>query len=46
VRLPAPRCFAIPGSALAAIETSLATIIQANAALEQFHQARAGAPGG
>jgi len=35
--------FAIPGQHLAALEASLATIVRANQALEQFHQARAGA---
>ena len=35
--------FAIPGQHLAALETSLGTIVRANEALEQFHQARAGA---
>lgn len=35
--------FAIPGGQLAAIEESLATIVRANEALEQFHRARAGA---
>ena len=34
--------FAIPGQHLAALEESLATIVRANHALEQFHQARAG----
>jgi uncharacterized protein (DUF169 family) len=34
--------FAIPGQHLAALEASLATIVRANQALEQFHQARAG----
>lgn len=34
--------FAIPGAQLAAVEESLATIVRANEALEQFHQARAG----
>lgn len=33
--------FAIPGQHLAAFETSLTTIVRANQALEQFHQARA-----
>jgi uncharacterized protein (DUF169 family) len=33
--------FAIPGSQLAAVEGSLATIVRANDALEQFHRARA-----
>ena len=33
--------FAVPGPQLAALETSLATIVRANHALEQFHQARA-----
>ena len=32
--------FAIPGPQLAALETSLATIVRANEALEQFHRAR------
>jgi uncharacterized protein (DUF169 family) len=35
--------FAIPGQHLAALEASLATIVRANQALEQFHQARAAA---
>ena len=35
--------FAIPGQHLAALESSLATIVQANRALEEFHQARIGA---
>jgi uncharacterized protein (DUF169 family) len=35
--------FAIPGQHLAALEASLATIVRANEALEQFHKARAGA---
>jgi uncharacterized protein (DUF169 family) len=35
--------FAIPGQHLAALEVSLATIVRANQALEEFHQARAGA---
>ena len=33
--------FAIPGQKLAAVEDSLATIVQANEALKTFHQARA-----
>ena len=33
--------FAIPGAALAAVEEKLAVVQQANAALEQFHRARA-----
>jgi uncharacterized protein (DUF169 family) len=35
--------FAIPGQHLAAVEQSLATIVRANDALEQFHRARAAA---
>jgi uncharacterized protein (DUF169 family) len=34
--------FVIPGPHVAAMERSLATIVRANAALEQFHQSRAG----
>jgi uncharacterized protein (DUF169 family) len=34
--------FAIPGEHVAAVERSLATIVRANDALEQFHRARAG----
>jgi uncharacterized protein (DUF169 family) len=35
--------FAIPGAALAAVEEKLIIVAQANAALEQFHRARAAA---
>jgi uncharacterized protein (DUF169 family) len=34
--------FAIPGKQLAAVEESLAVIVRANEALEQFHRSRAG----
>jgi uncharacterized protein (DUF169 family) len=37
--------FAIPGSQLAAVEESLATIVRANQALEHFHRARAASAG-
>jgi uncharacterized protein (DUF169 family) len=37
--------FAIPGPQLAAVEESLATIVRANEALEQFHQTRAASGG-
>jgi uncharacterized protein (DUF169 family) len=36
--------FAIPGPQLGAVEESLAVIVRANQALEQFHRARAAAP--
>jgi uncharacterized protein (DUF169 family) len=36
--------FAIPGPQLAAVEESLAVIVRANDALEQFHRGRAAAP--
>ena len=36
--------FAIPGSQLGAVEESLAVIVRANVALEQFHRGRATRP--
>jgi uncharacterized protein (DUF169 family) len=36
--------FAIPGNKLGAVEASLAVIVRANEALEQFHRARATSP--